>query len=77
LRKAKEAVTISVIASLNGATLGGWTDYAKEIEQAGVEALELNIYILPTDTEMPGVEVEHTYLDIVEMVKPHIRILWR
>jgi dihydroorotate dehydrogenase (fumarate) len=74
IRKAKEAVNIPVIASLNGATLGGWTGYAKEIEQAGADALELNLYHIPTDTDLPGVEVEHTYLDIVEMIKPHIQI---
>ncbi|MBI3650839.1 MAG: dihydroorotate dehydrogenase-like protein [Acidobacteria bacterium] len=74
IRKAKQAVQIPIIASLNGSTLGGWTAYAKEMEQAGADAIELNIYHIPTDTEMPGVEVEHTYLDIIEMVKPHIKI---
>ena len=74
IRRAKKAVDIPVIASLNGTTLGGWTDYAKEMEQAGADALELNIYYIPTDTEMPGIEVEHTYLDILEMVKPHLKI---
>ena len=49
---AKEAVAIPVIASLNGSTLGGWIDYAKKIEQAGADALELNIYWIPTDPEL-------------------------
>ena len=49
---AKAAVAIPVIASLNGSTLGGWTDYAKQIEQAGADALELNIYWIPTDPEL-------------------------
>ena len=51
---AKAAVAIPVIASLNGSTLGGWTDYAKQIEQAGADALELNIYWIPTDPEARG-----------------------
>jgi dihydroorotate dehydrogenase (fumarate) len=74
IRKAKETVNIPIIASLNGATLGGWTAYAKEMEQAGADAIELNIYYIPTETDLPGVEVEHTYLDILEMVKPHVKI---
>jgi dihydroorotate dehydrogenase (fumarate) len=74
IRRAKEAVKIPIIASLNGCSPGGWTDYAREIEQAGADALELNIYNIPTDAEISGVEIEHSYLDIVEMVKPHIQI---
>jgi dihydroorotate dehydrogenase (fumarate) len=74
IRKAKEAVKIPIIASLNGTSLGGWTGYAKEMEQAGADAIELNIYSIPADTELPGVDVEHTYLDIIEMIKPHIKI---
>ena len=49
--KAKAAVNIPIIASLNGATLGGWTQYAKQIEQAGADAIECNIYFIPTDME--------------------------
>lgn len=74
IRKAKEAVRIPIIASLNGTSVGGWTGYAKEIEEAGADALELNIYAIPADTEIPGIDVEHNYLDIVEMIKPHIKI---
>ena len=49
IRKAKEAVDIPIIASLNGKSVGGWIDYAKKIEQAGADALELNIYFLASD----------------------------
>ena len=69
LRKAKEAVDVPIIASLNGATLGGWTDYARRIEQAGADAMECNIYFLPTDFDDSSVKIENTYLDIVRAVK--------
>ena len=70
IRKAKEAVRIPVIASLNGAAIGGWVDYAKNIQQAGADALELNIYSYSYRiwTE-PAAEVEQTYIDIVKAVK--------
>ena len=71
---AKEAVSIPIIASLNGSTLGGWTDYAKLIEQAGADALELNIYWIPTDPDMGAVEVEARYLEIVKHVKSVVSI---
>jgi dihydroorotate dehydrogenase (fumarate) len=71
---AKEAVSIPIIASLNGSTLGGWTRYAKEIEQAGADALELNIYWIPTDLEQTGVDVEARYREILYQVKSSIRI---
>jgi dihydroorotate dehydrogenase (fumarate) len=74
IRRAKEAVKIPIIASLNGTTPGGWTGFAKALEEAGADALELNLYSIPTDPRMPGVEIEHGYLDIVEMIKPHINI---
>ena len=71
---AKEAVAIPVIASLNGSTLGGWIDYAKKIEQAGADALELNIYWIPTDPELTGAEVEKKYLEILSHVKAAVRL---
>ncbi|HVO82753.1 MAG TPA: dihydroorotate dehydrogenase-like protein [Terriglobales bacterium] len=74
IRKAKEAVRIPIIASLNGATVGGWTDYARQIEQAGADALECNIYFIPTDPDIPGAEIEQTYVDIVKAVKAAVRI---
>jgi dihydroorotate dehydrogenase (fumarate) len=66
---AKRAVAIPVIASLNGSTRGGWTRYAREIEQAGADAVELNIYWIPTDSALSGAEVESRYLEIVRSVK--------
>jgi dihydroorotate dehydrogenase (fumarate) len=71
---AKEAVSIPIIASLNGSTLEGWTQYAKEIEQAGADALELNIYWIPTDLEQTGADVEARYLEILHRVKSSISI---
>jgi len=74
IRKTKEAVDIPVIASLNGATVGGWTKFAKQIEQAGADALECNIYYLPTDPNLKAAEIEQTYIDIVWAVKSAISI---
>ncbi|MCG3148758.1 MAG: Dihydroorotate dehydrogenase [Verrucomicrobiae bacterium] len=74
IRKAKAAVNIPVIASLNGSTLGGWTDFAKQIQQAGADALELNIYYIPTDIHLSGAAVEKTYLDILKAVKSAVKI---
>jgi dihydroorotate dehydrogenase (fumarate) len=74
IRRAKEAVRIPVIASLNGATVGGWASYAKQIEQAGADALECNIYSIPTDMDVPGVEVEQSYLEILKTVKSAVTI---
>ena len=74
IRKAKEAVKIPIIGSLNGASVGGWTDYASLIEEAGADALELNIYYLPTNTEITGVEVETLYLDILLAVREAVTI---
>ena len=74
IRKAKDAVAVPVIASLNGATLGGWTKYAKEIEEAGAEAIECNIYSIPADMDVPGAEIEQRYVDILRAVKAAVRI---
>lgn len=74
IRKAKEAVSIPVIASLNGKFLGGWTDYSKKMEQAGADAIELNIYLLPTDLNKPAAEIEKVYIDIVKSVKSTVKI---
>jgi dihydroorotate dehydrogenase (fumarate) len=74
IRKSKEAVDIPIIASLNGKSIGGWTDYAKKMEQAGADALELNIYLLPTDAKKSAAEVEKTYVDIVKAVKSSVKI---
>lgn len=74
IRKAKEAVRIPIIASLNGATAGGWAEYAKEIEEAGADALECNIYSIPTDPDVSSAQVEQTYIDIVKAVKHTVSI---
>jgi len=66
---AKKAVDIPIIASLNGVTPGGWMEYAKKIEQAGADGLELNIYFIPTDPEQSGADIEQRYVDIVRGVK--------
>ncbi|HET9496574.1 MAG TPA: dihydroorotate dehydrogenase-like protein [Chloroflexia bacterium] len=67
--RAKESVGIPIIASLNGTSAGGWTDYASRIQQAGADAIELNIFYIPNDINMPAAEVEQTYVDIVASVR--------
>jgi dihydroorotate dehydrogenase (fumarate) len=74
IRKAKAAVDIPIIASLNGSTLGGWTRYAKQVEQAGADAIECNLYYIPTNTEILGSEVEENYLGILREVKTSVHI---
>lgn len=74
IRKAKESVQIPVIASLNGGALGGWVDYAKKIQQAGADALELNVYFIPTEMDRSAVEIEQDYIDIVKAVQSVVHI---
>jgi dihydroorotate dehydrogenase (fumarate) len=74
IRKAKAAVNIPIIASLNGSSVGGWIQYATQIEEAGADALECNIYWIVTDPEMPSGEVERHYVDIVAAVKSAVHI---
>ena len=74
IRRAKEALGIPVIGSLNGASVGGWTDYATLIEEAGADALELNVYYLPTNTAVQGSDVEALYLDILSAVREVVTI---
>jgi dihydroorotate dehydrogenase (fumarate) len=69
ISRAKLVTEIPIIGSLNGVSTGGWIEYARKIEQAGADALELNIYYIPTDVGMTGVEVEQMYVDIVRDVK--------
>jgi dihydroorotate dehydrogenase (fumarate) len=71
---AKKSVDIPIIASLNGSSAGGWTEYAKQIQQAGADAIELNIYYIPTDMDLTGAEVEQTYIDILKAVKSQVTI---
>jgi dihydroorotate dehydrogenase (fumarate) len=74
LRRAKEAVSIPVIASLNGVSSGGWIKYAQLMQEAGADALELNIYSIPTDPELSGAEVEQLYVDLVRDVAASVTI---
>ena len=74
IRKAKAAVDVPIIASLNGSSLGGWTEYAREFQNAGADAIELNIYYIPTDSNMTGAEVEQQYIDILKAVKGAVKI---
>ena len=70
----KQAVSIPVIGSLNGISTGGWIEYAHRIEQAGADALELNIYYLPTDPNLTGAEMEEEYVQLVRDVRAKVQI---
>jgi len=72
--KAKRSVQIPVIASLNGVTTGGWTGYARLMEQAGADAIELNIYAIPTDPREPAAEVEARYVELVQQVRRAVSV---
>jgi dihydroorotate dehydrogenase (fumarate) len=74
IRKARQAVGIPIIASLNGATAGGWAEYGREIEEAGADAIECNIYSIQTDPDVTSAEIEQTYIDIVKSVKKSVSI---
>jgi dihydroorotate dehydrogenase (fumarate) len=74
LGRLKAAVTIPVIASLNGTHLGGWTAYAKLLEDAGADALELNLYQLATDPDIPGEQIEREIVEVVRSVMGSVRI---
>jgi dihydroorotate dehydrogenase (fumarate) len=74
IRAAKKALKIPVIASLNGVSIGGWIRYAREMEEAGADAIELNIYFLPSSFEASGSQIEDGYCELVESVKAHVRI---
>jgi len=69
IRDAKAAVSVPVIASLNACTVGGWTHYSQLIQSAGADAIELNIYFLPTEPTISGAEIERRYCDIVRQVR--------
>ncbi len=74
IRQAKERVDIPIIASLNGVSDGGWVEYARLIEEAGADALELNIYFIPTDPNLTGAEVERRYVEVVRHVRQTVSI---
>jgi dihydroorotate dehydrogenase (fumarate) len=74
LRRAKESVAIPIIASMNGTSKGGWLDYARRLEQAGADGLELNIYFIPTTDTLMGMDIETVYVDILRTVRKSIKI---
>ncbi len=74
LEQTKQAVSIPIIASLNGASAAGWVHHAARLATAGADALELNVYFVPTDVAMDSAAVERRYLDVVEAVRREITI---
>jgi dihydroorotate dehydrogenase (fumarate) len=74
LAKATNKLEIPIIASLNGFTPGGWIDYAKKMEEAGADALELNVYYLSTDSNKSSLEVENRYSDVLKKVRTAVKI---
>ena len=74
LRKTKESLNIPVIGSLNGISSGGWINYAKKIEEAGADAIELNVYYIPTDPALTAQDVEDRYLEVLSAVKTTVKI---
>jgi dihydroorotate dehydrogenase (fumarate) len=74
IRKCKASVKIPIIASLNGSTLGGWTKFAAEIEKAGADAIECNIYSIATNPVLSGADIENMYLEIMQAVKATVTI---
>jgi dihydroorotate dehydrogenase (fumarate) len=74
ISKLKKSVSIPVIGSLNGISSGGWVEYARKIEQAGADALELNIYYIPTDTSIDSTELENAQVELVSDIKKHLEI---
>lgn len=74
IREAKKAISIPVIASINCVSAEEWTSFAKNIEEAGADALELNVFVIPSDVDMEGSQYEKLYFDIVEKVEKEINI---
>lgn len=74
VRAAKEATSIPIIGSLNGVSAGGWLEYAKKIEQAGADGLELNVYYIPTNANYKAEEIESIYIDDLRRVKEAVKI---
>lgn len=74
IRRARESLGIPLIASLNAHSAGGWCHYARKIQEAGANALELNIYSVPADMERSGADVERTYIDVVQEVRKEVTI---
>ena len=74
LQKIKQAVNIPVLGSLNGVSTGGWIEYAQKIEQAGADAMELNIYDIATDPDMTSAQLEDNYVELVSNIRKQVKI---
>ena len=74
VRKAKEALDIPIIASMNGTSKGGWLKYARMIAEAGADGLELNLYFLPASDTFMGMDIENLYFDVLKTVKESVDI---
>jgi len=74
IRKAKERVKMPVIGSLNGITHEGWIEYAVEMEQAGADGIEINVFYIPADISLTSADVENRYIDIIRAVRQHVKI---
>lgn len=74
IRQAKAAAGIPIVASLNGFSRGAWVEYARLMQEAGADAIELNVYFVPADVNLPGTSVEHLYLDVLRDVKAEVDI---
>jgi dihydroorotate dehydrogenase (fumarate) len=74
LRRVKECVRVPVVASLNGVSAHGWSDYPRLIEEVGADALELNVYVLALDPDTSGAEVEARCLDAIRAVRRQVKI---
>jgi dihydroorotate dehydrogenase (fumarate) len=74
IRQAKERVKIPIIGSLNGITPEGWIEYGRQMEQAGADAIEINVFFIPVDLSMTGADVEQLYVDIVKQLKSQVKI---
>jgi len=74
IAQAKRTLSIPIIASINGSGFGSWTTYSRQIEQAGADALELNLYSVPSDPDRSGEDIEQEYLSIVAAVKAQVKI---
>jgi dihydroorotate dehydrogenase (fumarate) len=74
IRQAKQSISIPVIASLNGVSRGGWVSYAREMQQAGADAIELNVYFIPAEPGATSEDIEKLYLDLVSEVRQTVTI---
>ena len=74
IKRAKDAVDIPIIGSLNGVSAGGWTDYAVLMQEAGADAIELNVYYIPANQDLDGSDIENIYLNILREVKRSVSI---